>query len=64
MIGRAIEVKPICNNVCDKAKFNTNGMRLRKYMLADAEWLIMEQLHPLLDVSLFVSLYSDLECVI
>ena len=50
MIGRALDVNVVCDDVCDMTKFNTNGMRLRKYALSREEWTTLEQLHPLLDV--------------
>lgn len=59
MIGRAIDVKPVVNDVCDMTKFNSNGMRLRSYSFSDKEWEILEQLYPILD--LFVGCTKKME---
>ena len=53
VIGRALKVKVVCDDICDKAKFNTGSTRLRKYALSEEEWTILEQLYPILEVCFF-----------
>ncbi|PIL32936.1 hypothetical protein GSI_05054 [Ganoderma sinense ZZ0214-1] len=49
VLERALELRPILFQVCDKAEFNKNqGVRLRRFIVDDEDWPILEQLHELL----------------
>jgi hypothetical protein len=51
MIGRALALKPVLYDLCNQAQFNKReGVRLRRYIIQDDEWYLLEQLWPLLDV--------------
>lgn len=52
MLGRALLLHPVVGDLCDMAQFNKHdGVKLRRFILEDDEWLLLEQLYPLLDVS-------------
>ena len=63
MIGHAIEVKDVYNDICDMARYNDRTMHLQKYILSDVEWLIVEQLHPILNIFLHSTLKMEQESV-
>jgi hypothetical protein len=51
MIGRALVLKPVLFELCDKGEFNKrDGARLRRFIIQDDEWCLLEELWPLLDV--------------
>lgn len=64
MLGRALTLRSVLNDLCDKSQFNKrDGVRLRRYTLADNEWLLLEQLYSFLDVrQYFVTFSSFSEC--
>ncbi len=52
VLNRAVTMKAVLSELCDKAQFNKpRGIRLRRYVLTDEEWVVIEQLRLLLDVS-------------
>ncbi|OJT07894.1 hypothetical protein TRAPUB_1210 [Trametes pubescens] len=49
VLERALEMRDVLGELCDKAQFNKrSGARLRRYLLVDEEWEILEQLWRLL----------------
>ena len=51
MLGRALILRPVISDLCMLKQFNKRGgARLRRFDLDDDEWLLLEQLNPLLDV--------------
>ena len=53
VLARAIEMKDVLSGLCDMHQFNQRdkqGARLRRYILSDEEWKVIEELHRLLDV--------------
>ena len=56
VLKRALEMQDILGDLCDMVQFNKpGGVRLRRFVLSDNEWIILTELHRLLDVRLFVS---------
>ena len=52
VLARTLELRPILFNVCDKAEFNkAQGVHLRRFILEDEEWPVLQQLYMLLVVS-------------
>ena len=52
VLDRALEMKDILSGLCDKHEFNQpRGARLRRFILSDDEWTLLEELHFLLEVS-------------
>jgi hypothetical protein len=52
MIGRALILRLVLSDLCKLGKFNKrNGVRLRRFLIDDDEWTLLEELWPLLDVS-------------
>ena len=52
VLDRALEMKDILSGLCDKHEFNQpRGARLRRFILSDDEWTLLEELHFLLKVS-------------
>lgn len=52
VLNRAVTMKSVLGELCDKAQFNKpRGIRLQRYVLTEEEWLVIEQLRLLLDVS-------------
>ena len=52
VLARALELRPVLDDLCDMHRFNgEKSARLRRYILSNAEWTVLEQLHALLDVS-------------
>ena len=50
--------------LCDMTEFNednTRGVRLRKYLISNEEWVVLDQLFELLDVRMVVDAGSCLE---
>lgn len=53
MLDRALVLKPVLPELCDLGQFNKrDGVRLRRFVLEDEEWTLLEQLSPLLEVRL------------
>jgi hypothetical protein len=51
MLSRAKHLRPVLFALCDQAQFNKReGVRLRRFIIEDEEWEILEQLEPLLEV--------------
>lgn len=51
VLKRALVMRDILAELCDKAQFNKcSGARLRRDLLADEEWEVLEHLWRLLDV--------------
>lgn len=51
VLDRVLELRPVLADLCDMHRFNgERSVRLRRYILSDAEWTVLEQLHRLLDV--------------
>jgi hypothetical protein len=51
MLERALKLKDVVSDLCDQAQFNKrDGVRLRRFIIQDDEWLLLEQLKPLLGV--------------
>ena len=53
VLERALEMRGVLAELCDDARFNKardRGMRLRRFLLDDEEWTVIEELHRLLDV--------------
>ena len=52
MIGRALILHPVISDLCKLSEFNKrNGVHLRRFIIDDDEWALLEELWPLLDVS-------------
>jgi hypothetical protein len=50
-IGRALILQPVLSDLCDMSQFNKrDGVRLRRFIIADDEWGLLNELWPLLDV--------------
>lgn len=55
LIQRALEIKGGLNILVVKAEHNRRrGVRLARFKLSPEEWMLLEQLSPLLDVRLFL----------
>ncbi|KDQ64037.1 hypothetical protein JAAARDRAFT_43260 [Jaapia argillacea MUCL 33604] len=53
MLGQAIPMKSVLDQLCDFAKFNKrDGVRLCHFILEEKEWELLEQLNPLLELFL------------
>ena len=53
VLERALEMRSVLTELSDDPRFNKardRGMRLRRFLLDDEEWTMVEQLHRLLDV--------------
>ncbi len=51
VLERALDMREVLRDLCDMAQFNKKtGARLRRYLLDDDEWDLLEQLWRLLDV--------------
>ena len=56
VLERAIALRDILLELCDKHQFNgAKSARLRRFILTDEEWTLLEQLYQLLDVRVFSS---------
>jgi hypothetical protein len=56
MLSRALVLQPVLTTLCERAQFNRrDGVRLRRYVLDDDEWLIIRQLEPILGLFLYVT---------
>lgn len=52
VLARALELRPVLNDLCDMHCFNgEKSAQLRRYILTNDKWMVLEQLHALLDVS-------------
>lgn len=52
VIERALELQEVLADLCDMAQFNKpRGVRLRRFILTEDNWTLLDQLHRLLDVS-------------
>lgn len=59
VIERALELQEVLGDLCDMAQFNKpRGVRLRRFILTDDDWMLLDQLHRLLNVSV----HSILTC--
>ena len=53
VLGRAINLSPVLEPLCDMHQFNKDpkrGLRLRRFIVTKDEWVILKDLHRLLDV--------------
>jgi hypothetical protein len=51
MLGRALALRSVVPDLCDLKQFNKRtGARLRRFLLDEDEWDLLDQLFPLLDV--------------
>ena len=51
MIDRAVKLQPVVSELCKMPEFNKRtGVRLRRFILSDEEWSLLESLQPLLSV--------------
>ena len=53
VLGRAIDLSPVLEPLCDMHQFNKDpkrGLRLRRFIVLKDEWVILKDLHRLLDV--------------
>ena len=58
-LERAIDMQDVLGELCDKAQFNKrSGARLRRFIVTDEEWQLIDQLYRLLDVRFRISLVS------
>ena len=56
VLERAIDMQEVLEELCDMAQFNKKtGVRLRRFLVADEEWIILDELHRLLDVRIPLS---------
>ncbi|PIL25420.1 hypothetical protein GSI_13310 [Ganoderma sinense ZZ0214-1] len=56
VLARALELRPVLDDLCDMHHFNgEKSARLRRYILTNEEWTVLEQLHGLLDPFLFAT---------
>lgn len=52
MLGRALLLRKALTDLCDMNQFNKRGgVRLRRFTIDDEEWVLLTQLHSVLDVS-------------
>ncbi|OJT13582.1 hypothetical protein TRAPUB_9870 [Trametes pubescens] len=50
VIERALELQEVLSDLCDMAQFNKpRGVRLRRFILIEEDWTLLDQLHRLLD---------------
>lgn len=53
VIERALAMRDVLGDLCDKVQFNRrDGARLRRFMLTEEDWKLLDQLHRLLGVRL------------
>ena len=51
MIERAVKLWPVISELCKLPEFNKRtGIRLRRFILSDEEWVLLESVQPLLSV--------------
>ena len=53
VFDRALDMRELLEALCNNPRFNKTkdrGLRLRRFLLSDEEWTIIEELHRLLDV--------------
>jgi hypothetical protein len=51
MLSRALTLLPVLTTLCERAQFNKrDGVRLKRFILDDDEWMVLNQLEPLLGV--------------
>lgn len=51
VLGRALEMRAVLMDLCHMVQFNkARGVRLRQFVLSNEEWVVLQQLHDLLDV--------------
>ncbi|OJT02096.1 hypothetical protein TRAPUB_7442 [Trametes pubescens] len=56
VIERALAMRDVLGDLCDKVQFNRrDGARLRRFMLTDEDWKLLDQLHRLLGPFLFAT---------
>ena len=52
VLERALDMQDIVSEVCDQAQFNRrDGVRLRRFILTEEEWSMLDDMYRLLDVS-------------
>lgn len=52
VLKRALYVRDVLADLCDKVQFNRqDGVHLRRFILTDEEWDLLDELHQLLGVS-------------
>ena len=52
VLERALDMEDVVTEVCDQAQFNKrDGVRLRRFVLNEEEWAILDDMYRLLDVS-------------
>lgn len=55
VLDRALKMRNVLGGLCDTVEFNKrDGVRLRRYILSDSEWVIVNELHQLLMVRTFI----------
>jgi len=63
MLSQALVLQPILTTLCERAQFNKrNGVHLHRFILDDDEWLVLQQLEPILRAGilcLITSLRAD-----
>ena len=53
VLERALDMRGVLTDLCKNPRFNKTkdrGMRLRRFLLSNKEWKVIEELHRLLDV--------------
>ncbi len=51
VLGHTLEMRAVLTDLCDMVQFKkAHGVRLRQFVLSDEEWVVLQQLHDLLDV--------------
>ncbi|OJT13075.1 Zinc finger BED domain-containing protein 4 [Trametes pubescens] len=57
VIKRALEMKEVLGDLCDMHQFNKDkrGPRLRRFVLEDDEWTLLDEVHRLLDPFLYAT---------
>ncbi|TBU55542.1 hypothetical protein BD310DRAFT_777191, partial [Dichomitus squalens] len=56
VLERILELKDVLPELCDMHRFNGDrSARLRRYILSNEEWAVLEQLYRLLDPFLFAT---------
>ncbi|KAL1945891.1 hypothetical protein VTO73DRAFT_1893 [Trametes versicolor] len=56
VIERALELQEVLGDLCDMAQFNKpRGVRLRRFILTDDDWMLLDQLHRLLDPFVYLT---------
>jgi len=58
VLTHALTLQPVLTTLCERAQFNKrDGVRLRRFVLEDEEWELLQQLAPILEVCVLQNFY-------